>query len=126
VIGSRLKQSGMFWTVRGANAILALRAAPISMDALRTIGKSAATLGRHDIHFYVARPVSECSREVQLFSPFRLAALCSWQAIWKSGISRRLSEHPLPQAVEVAASMSKKEPPRSFGRPANLTIPELN
>ena len=25
VIGSRFKQSGMFWTVRGANAILALR-----------------------------------------------------------------------------------------------------
>ena len=25
VIGSRLKQSGMWWTVRGANAILALR-----------------------------------------------------------------------------------------------------
>jgi hypothetical protein len=25
VIGSRLKQSGTFWTVRGANAILALR-----------------------------------------------------------------------------------------------------
>ena len=25
VIGSRLKQSGMFWTVRGANAVLALR-----------------------------------------------------------------------------------------------------
>jgi hypothetical protein len=25
VIGSRLKQSGMFWTVAGANAILALR-----------------------------------------------------------------------------------------------------
>jgi hypothetical protein len=25
VIGQRLKQSGMFWTVRGANAILALR-----------------------------------------------------------------------------------------------------
>ena len=25
VIGSRSKQSGMFWTVRGANAILALR-----------------------------------------------------------------------------------------------------
>ncbi len=25
IIGSRLKQSGMFWTVRGANAILALR-----------------------------------------------------------------------------------------------------
>jgi hypothetical protein len=27
VIGSRLKQSGMFWTVRGANAIIALRCA---------------------------------------------------------------------------------------------------
>jgi hypothetical protein len=25
VIGSRLKQSGMFWTLRGANAIIALR-----------------------------------------------------------------------------------------------------
>ena len=25
VIGQRLKQSGMFWTVNGANAILALR-----------------------------------------------------------------------------------------------------
>jgi hypothetical protein len=25
VIGSRLKQSGMFWTLRGANAIVALR-----------------------------------------------------------------------------------------------------
>jgi hypothetical protein len=25
VIGHRLKQSGMFWTVNGANAILALR-----------------------------------------------------------------------------------------------------
>ena len=25
VVGSRLKRSGMFWTVRGANAILALR-----------------------------------------------------------------------------------------------------
>ena len=30
VIGSRLKQSGMFWTVRGANAILALRANRLS------------------------------------------------------------------------------------------------
>ena len=30
VIGSRLKQSGMFWTVRGANAILALRCCYLS------------------------------------------------------------------------------------------------
>src|ERR1700733_1483053 len=31
-------------------------AAPILMDALRTIGRSVARLGRHDIHFYVAHP----------------------------------------------------------------------
>ena len=30
VIGVRLKRSGMFWTVRGANAILALRCSQIS------------------------------------------------------------------------------------------------
>jgi hypothetical protein len=30
VIGSRLKQSGMFWTVRGANAIIALRCCTVS------------------------------------------------------------------------------------------------
>lgn len=30
VIGSRLKQSGMFWTVRGANAIIALRCSCLS------------------------------------------------------------------------------------------------
>ena len=30
VIGSRLKQSGMFWTVRGANAIIALRCMRLS------------------------------------------------------------------------------------------------
>ena len=30
VIGSRLKQSGMFWTVRGANDIIALRCCCIS------------------------------------------------------------------------------------------------
>lgn len=30
VIGVRLKGSGMFWTVRGANAIIALRCARLS------------------------------------------------------------------------------------------------
>ena len=30
LIGSRLKQSGMFWTVRGANAIIALRCTHLS------------------------------------------------------------------------------------------------
>lgn len=32
VIGSRLKQSGMFWTVRGANAIIALRCCRLSRE----------------------------------------------------------------------------------------------
>ena len=30
LIGSRLKQSGMFWTVHGANAIIALRCTRLS------------------------------------------------------------------------------------------------
>ena len=30
MIAQRLKQSGMFWTVRGANAIVALRCARLS------------------------------------------------------------------------------------------------
>jgi len=30
VIGARLKRAGMFWTVRGANAIIALRCCRIS------------------------------------------------------------------------------------------------
>ena len=30
VIGARCKQSGMFWTVRGANAILALRCCQVN------------------------------------------------------------------------------------------------
>jgi hypothetical protein len=30
VIGARLKRSGMFWTVRGANAIIALRCCRLS------------------------------------------------------------------------------------------------
>ena len=30
VVAQRLKRSGMFWTVRGANAILALRCARLS------------------------------------------------------------------------------------------------
>ena len=30
VIGARLKQSGMFWTVEGANAIIALRCNQLS------------------------------------------------------------------------------------------------
>jgi hypothetical protein len=32
LVGSRLKQSGMFWSLSGANAIIALRCADISCD----------------------------------------------------------------------------------------------
>lgn len=52
VIGSRLKQFGMFWTVRGANAIIALRCCATSA-ASKLIGRSAAP---HDFHFHVAHP----------------------------------------------------------------------
>ena len=53
VIGSRLKQSGMFWTVRGANAIIALVLPP--QRPLR--GLLGGTAGPPDLHFYVAHPV---------------------------------------------------------------------
>ena len=46
VIGSRLKRSGMFWTVRGANAIIAFVAAT-SMVASRATGRVAAPLELH-------------------------------------------------------------------------------
>lgn len=36
VIGSRCKQSGMFWSLRGANAIIALRCDELSRNGIRT------------------------------------------------------------------------------------------
>ena len=42
VIGSRLKQSGMFWSVRGANAIIALRCAELSCDGAALYQQKAA------------------------------------------------------------------------------------
>lgn len=61
VIGSRLKQSGMVWTVRGANAIIALRCSFLS-SASRVMGRYAV----HDLHFYVALdPVSPPGRRSQ-------------------------------------------------------------
>jgi len=52
VIGSRLKQSGMFWTVRGANAIIALRCSYLN--------------GRfEDSHFCVAHPNSDDMRSAR-------------------------------------------------------------
>jgi len=49
VIGTRLKQSGMFWTVRGANAIIALRCCQLSGTILKTIGRHVVP----DPHFWV-------------------------------------------------------------------------
>jgi hypothetical protein len=44
IVGVRLRQSGMSWTVRGANAIIALRCCRFS------------SLIRRNPHFYVAHP----------------------------------------------------------------------
>jgi hypothetical protein len=52
VIGSRLKQSGMFWTVRGATPPLPFAAA-ISTAGLRTAGRLGV---RPSLNFYVAHP----------------------------------------------------------------------
>jgi hypothetical protein len=57
VIGSRLKPSAMFWTVRGANAILALRCAH------PTIKLTGRTAGPPDSHLYVAHPKENRSRK---------------------------------------------------------------
>ena len=47
----RLKRSGMFWTVRGANAIIALRCCQLSGDS-RITGRP----GGPNPHFKVAHP----------------------------------------------------------------------
>jgi integrase len=60
---------------------------------------------------------------VQLFSSFRLAALCSWQAIWKTAFRAGSLSTQSCRRLKLPLPMSKKEPPRSFGRPASLTIP---
>lgn len=52
VIGSRLKQSGMFWTLRGANSVIALRCCHLN-GRFEDYGRAAARL---DSHFYVAHP----------------------------------------------------------------------
>jgi len=52
VVGQRLKQSGMFWSVKGANSILAFDA-PTPTAASRTTGRAD---GLPDLHFYVAHP----------------------------------------------------------------------
>ena len=43
VIGSRLKRSGMFWTVRGANAIIALRCCRLSGSLRGLLGVSVTS-----------------------------------------------------------------------------------
>jgi hypothetical protein len=54
-IGSRLKQSGMFWTVRGANAIIALRCCHFN----GRFEDYWETAGAPDLHSYVARPAGK-------------------------------------------------------------------
>ena len=52
LIGGRLKRSGMFWTVRGANAVIALRCCRHS-PSLTTTGRT----GGVNCHFHVAHPL---------------------------------------------------------------------
>ena len=47
----RLKQSGMFWTVRGANAIIALRCVSLAANSRIT-----GTRDGHQSHLKVAHP----------------------------------------------------------------------
>jgi hypothetical protein len=54
VIGLRLKESGMFWTVRGANAILSIRCCHLN----GRFEDYWAGAGPLDLHFYVAHPES--------------------------------------------------------------------
>ena len=61
VIGSRLKKSGMFWTVRGANAILALRCCHLN----GRFEDYWAARGRPNLHFYVAHPFGPTEPHVQ-------------------------------------------------------------
>ena len=53
IIGSRCKQSGMFWSVR-AQTLSCASAAASSTVALGTVGRGA---GRLDFHFHVAHPM---------------------------------------------------------------------
>jgi hypothetical protein len=63
VIVSRLKQSGMFWTVRRANGILALRCCQLNRAGLRTTGRLATPLKSN---FYVATPGARVSSPASL------------------------------------------------------------
>ena len=54
VIGARLKRSGMFWTVRGANAIIALRCCRLS-GRFEDYWEARARAGLIS-HIYVAHP----------------------------------------------------------------------
>ncbi|HXJ95358.1 MAG TPA: hypothetical protein VMT20_21155, partial [Terriglobia bacterium] len=51
-----LKRSGMFWTVRGANAIVALRCCCLN-GRFEDYWESA---GQPDFHFYVAHAIFGC------------------------------------------------------------------
>ena len=56
VIGTRLKRSGMFWTVRGANAILALRYCSTRPKLRGLPGGTDQLLPDLSFHIYVVRP----------------------------------------------------------------------
>jgi hypothetical protein len=81
------------------------------MDASRTIGSSAARLGRHDIHFYVARPpnvvlniigsiVFMSIRSAAIF--FMLTVLCALISEARSHRIRLINKDEVPSVTPVS------------------------
>jgi hypothetical protein len=65
VIASRFKRSGMFWTVRGANAILALRCRQLN-GRFEDYWRAAGRLLLPNSNFYVAHPCGQDGRAPSL------------------------------------------------------------
>jgi hypothetical protein len=55
IVGVRLKQSGMFWTVRSANAVIALRCCRFNQRFEDLLGREPRRMIPL-LHFYVAHP----------------------------------------------------------------------
>ena len=71
VIASRFKQSGTFWTVRGANDIIALRCSFLN----GRFEDYWAIAGPPDLHFHVAHRWQGRDTACALFAPVSFAAL---------------------------------------------------
>src|SRR5439155_21693421 len=98
VIASRFKRSGMFWSLRGANSILALRCSYLNAR-FGTTGRAAGRLSPHNSNFYVAHRlqlVRTTIRQMMRYthhayeSPqsfIRFALLDCLPVFWRGGLS---------------------------------------